>query len=93
VTDLSRNIYFDPNEFPLLNSIGITPMNMDRLVQESVIFHGHWSIKFIRGNNHPGSLILMPLNSKLERYVPELSKKNSTIDVAVAERKIRLRSA
>jgi hypothetical protein len=81
VPDLSSNIYFDPNEFPLLNSIGITPMNMDRLVQEIVEFHGHQSIKFILGNNRPGSLTLMPSHSKLERYEAELSKKNSAVDV------------
>jgi len=80
-TDFSSNIFFDPNEFPLLNSIGMTPMSMDCLVREIVKFHGHRSIKFIRGNNRPGSLILMPSHSKLERYEAELSKKNSAIDV------------
>jgi hypothetical protein len=81
LTDFSRNIHFDPNEFPLLNSIGITPMNIDCLVQEIVKFHGHRSIKFIRGNNRPGSLILMPSHSKLERYEAELSKQSSAIDL------------
>jgi hypothetical protein len=38
-------------------------------------------MKFICGNNHMGSLILMPLHSKLERYEAELSKKNSAADV------------
>jgi hypothetical protein len=81
LTDFSSIIYFDSNEFPLLNSIGITSMNMDCLVQDIVKFHGHRSIKFICRKNHPGSLILMPLHSKLERYEAELCKKNSAIDV------------
>jgi hypothetical protein len=81
VTDLSSNISFDPKEFPLLNSIGVTPMNLDCLVQEIVKFNGHQSIKFVSRNNHPGSLILMPSHSKLERHEAELSNKNSAIDV------------
>jgi hypothetical protein len=79
-TDLSSNITFDQKESPL-HYFGITPMTLDCLVQEIVKLHGHRSIKFICGNHHVGSLILMPSHSKLERYEAELRKKNSAADV------------
>jgi hypothetical protein len=55
IIDLPDNKTFDANEFPLLNSLGCTPMHLDHLMQEILKFHGHSSIKFIRGNNHMGS--------------------------------------
>ena len=81
IIDLPDNTSFDANEFPLLNSLGCTTMHLDRLVQEIIKFHGHRSIKFLRGNNRMSSLVLMPSHSKLERYEAELSKKNSAVDV------------
>ena len=81
IIDLPDNTSFDANEFPLLNSLGCTTMHLDCLVQEIIIFHGHRSIKFLRGNNRMSSLVLMPSHSKLERYEAELSKKNSAVDV------------
>ncbi len=81
IIDLPDNNSFDANEFPLLNSLGYTTMHLDRLVQEIIKFHGHRSIKFLRGNNRMSSLVLMPSHGKLERYEAELSKKNSAVDV------------
>jgi hypothetical protein len=81
IIDLPDNTTFDANEFPLLNSSGCTPMHLDCLTQEILKFHGHSSIKFIRGNNRMGSLVLVPSHSKLERYEAELCKKNSAVDV------------
>jgi hypothetical protein len=81
IIDLPDNTTFDANEFPLLNSLGCTPMHLDRLMQEILKFHGHSSIRFIRGNNHMDSLVLGPSHSKMGRYEAELYKKNSAVDV------------
>jgi hypothetical protein len=56
-------------------------MHLDFLTQEILKFYGHSSIKFIRGNNCMGSLVLVPSHSKMERYEAELCKKNSAVDV------------
>ena len=46
IIDLTSNITFDPKEFPLLHSLGSTPMHLDRLVQEILKFHGNGTIHF-----------------------------------------------
>jgi hypothetical protein len=70
----------DPNTFPLLNSLSYNPMNMDRLMQEILLFQGNKQINFTRGNNRKGSLIILLSHRHLERYEAELSKRNSAID-------------
>jgi hypothetical protein len=73
----------DPNKFPLLNSLSYNPMNMDRLMQEILLFHGNKQINFTRGNTRKGSLIILPSHLHLECYEAELSKRNSAIDTIV----------
>jgi hypothetical protein len=43
-TDFSSNIFFDPNEFPLLNSIGMTPMSMDSPKEKRAYFEAHMEL-------------------------------------------------
>jgi hypothetical protein len=66
----------DPNKFPLLHSLGCNPSNMDRLIQELILFHGNNQISFTRGNNRQGTLVILPSHRHLDRYKAELSKKN-----------------
>jgi hypothetical protein len=65
----------DPNKFPLLHSLGCNPSNMDRLIQELILFHGNNQISFTRGNNRQGTLVILPSHRHLDRYKAELSKK------------------
>jgi hypothetical protein len=58
-------------------------MNMDRLMQEILLFHGNKQITFTRGNNRKGSLILLPSHRHLDRFEAELLKKNSAIDTMI----------
>jgi hypothetical protein len=55
----------DPNKFPLLNSLSYNPMNMDRLMQEILLFNGNKQITFTRRNNRKGSLIILPSHRHL----------------------------
>ncbi len=65
----------DPNKFPLLYSLGCNSSNMDRLIQELILFHGNNQISFTRGNNRQGTLVILPSHRHLDRYKAELSKK------------------
>jgi hypothetical protein len=66
----------DPNKFPLLYSLGCNSSNMDRLIQELILFHGNNQISFTRGNNRQGTLVILPSHRHLDRYEADLSKKN-----------------
>ena len=83
IIDLTSNITFDPKEFPLLHSLGLTPMHLDRLVQEILKFHGNRTIHFTRGNNRKGNLVAIPSYRQLDRYDVEFSKPGSVIDIII----------
>ena len=79
--DITTNVStFDINEYPLLNSLGATPLSLDRLIQEILRYKKNKAIHFTRGNNREGVWIPIPSYRKLERYDLELSKKDSLIE-------------
>jgi hypothetical protein len=82
VNVLHPSINLPPNEFPLLNSLGVQNESlMNGLLQEVIKYYGsNLGIEFMQRNNQPGFLILCPSSRNTERYTSELVKKNGAID-------------
>jgi hypothetical protein len=77
VNVLHPSINLPPNEFPLLNSLGVQNESlMNGLLQEVIKYYGsNLGIEFMQRNNQPGFLILCPSSRNTERYTSELVKK------------------
>jgi hypothetical protein len=76
-SDDSISTVLDPNQFPLLHKLGMnTDVHMDRLIQEILKLHGNQEIRFTRGNNREGTLVVLPSHRTLERSESDLSKNN-----------------
>ena len=74
------SINFDPNEYPLLHSLGLLKeFRFHALLWEIVKYNGS-TIEFMQKNYHLGFLMLLPSSRTTKRFSAEAARKGGAID-------------